>query len=487
METIFYKTVPISQVASTVETILTDRYQIKNSNLVNSIERLKTYLKPFRSDLFVVIEHPYVDKTYRDTYYNYYASKNHSYHRNSIRLSLLNENLPDEVFRSRADYQKVKDSYLGFIILRPTFPAIVGRSLVSPKALQNMNIAICDVSYPATVNGLKVNVNGFPHSSQDSEAITCAETTLWSLMEYFGNRYAEYTPILPSEVNRILGKFSFERLLPSKGLQAGQISFALKEIGFGVRIYGKQQYKDDFFRMLRTYVESGIPVVGVLQNNQGIGHALNIIGRNRLNEHTDLTALPEIAQINGQKVSDMADLDLEYVMIDDNYPPYQTAQLTTPVSYYTNPRWTGCELTYFIVPLYHKIYMEANEARRTSLGLISSLANDINSPVLIRTLLASSRSFKDSVALNEELNKDAKELLISTPMPKFVYITEVSTQQQLLDHKAMGMVILDATEPKGTGIIAAMLGGQYLAHDLTSLTAINLNLSPFSTYQSNLR
>jgi len=49
-----------------------------------------------------------------------------------------------------------------------------------------------------------------------------------------------------------LGRFSFERLVPSKGLTAGQISFALRELGFGVKIYSANAYKNDFLKLLRS-------------------------------------------------------------------------------------------------------------------------------------------------------------------------------------------------------------------------------------------
>lgn len=53
---------------------------------------------------------------------------------------------------------------------------------------------------PTKVLGVKLFIEGFPHSSQDSETITCAETTIWAAMEYFGTRYSDYKPVLPSTI-----------------------------------------------------------------------------------------------------------------------------------------------------------------------------------------------------------------------------------------------------------------------------------------------
>ena len=124
-----------------------------------------------------------------------------------------------------------------------------------------------------------------------------------------------------------MGRFSFERLVPSKGLTAGQISFVLRELGFGVKIYSANTYKNDFLKLLRTYVESGIPVVGVIQNNKGIGHALNVIGRKSIKKQ-DIDELNISAHIkNNVKVYDFANIDTEYVFIDDKYPPYRIASI----------------------------------------------------------------------------------------------------------------------------------------------------------------
>ena len=62
-----------------------------------------------------------------------------------------------------------------------------------------------------TSNGLKTSVFGFPHASQDGETITCAETSILNVMEYFGLKYPEYSPILPSKIKFVVESQSFEK------------------------------------------------------------------------------------------------------------------------------------------------------------------------------------------------------------------------------------------------------------------------------------
>ena len=110
-----------------------------------------------------------------------------------------------------------------------------------------------------------------------------------------------------------------------------------------------------------------------------------------------------------------------------------------------------------------------------------------NKNIVIKTFLTSSRSYKNEIALNNTLQDDAKELLISTPMPKFIWITEISTKKLMKEDKSEGLLILDATEPKKAGLIAAMIENYYLAIDLNNIKLIELTLQPFLNYKNNLK
>jgi hypothetical protein len=486
MTTIYTNIIRISDLESELKSILEIRYGLTNQNLTNSINKFKQTLTELRPDLYVCVEHPYVDKTYRDSYYKYFASKKDEFSRDTIRFSFFNKQIEEDDFRNPIKLTDLQRCYLGFIIIRPTFPNIIGRTVINPKALIRKEFLTCKVRYHATVNGIKLNVYGFPHSSQDSESISCAETTVWSLLEYFGNKYPEYRPSLPTQINEVLGKFSTERLIPSNGLTAGQIAYALKEYGFGVKIYSRNSYTTEFEKIIRIYIESGIPVVGVIQNATGIGHALNIIGRQNITQQA-IDNLPSSKTIGTNvKVYEFEQLEINYCFVDDNYPPYQLTKLQTPTAYYSDPKWIGCQITSIIVPLYPKIYLEAGEAKKLAFAVIEALNLIANREILIKTFLASSRSFKNSIALNVDLNIDAKELLLSTVMPKFIWVMEISDKTLVMSNQISGMVIMDATEPKRLGVIAAIIENMYIINDLTTFNKISISLPPFSAYDNNL-
>lgn len=488
MNSIYNTITKIENLTEEVKKIYLDRnrYNLQENFINNGLQNLQKTINELKEGLYVIIEHPYVDKTYRDGYYKYFASKRDVFSRDTIRVSFFSKRVEEKDFRSQDKFAYVQKNYLGFIVLRPTFPHIIGRTVIRKECLKKENYITCNVKYNTTANGIKLNIKGFPHSSQDSETISCAETTVWSLLEYFGSKYPDYRPLLPSKINEVLGKFSTERLLPSNGLTAGQIAYSLKEFGFGVKIYSKNSYGLEFEKIIRVYIESGIPVVGVIQNNNGIGHAVNIIGRENVNE-IDIENLHVTRKIdNNVNVFEFEELDINYCFVDDNYPPYQLTKLNNPASYYSSPKWLGCQITNIIVPLYPKIYLEAGEAKKIAFSVITQLKLLTNKNIIIKTFLASSRSFKNSIALNEELNDDAKELLLATSMPKFIWIMEITEKELVLEGLVSGMVIIDATEPKRLGIIAALIENTYIANDMSTFKKINIPLQPFTAYNKNL-
>ncbi|GAC1314166.1 MAG: hypothetical protein NVSMB24_38480 [Mucilaginibacter sp.] len=471
--------------------LLISRYAVTDDVMDKSIVNVQKYLKGFRDELWFVLEHPYVDKLYRDTFYHYYSSKLGDYSRDSVKVSVFNQQVTADQFKSQEQVDSIKDRYLGFFTIRPTFPNVIGRSVLSKHIYSDTNFVCCRTTFDVTVNGVKFFTTGFPHSSQDAETISCAETTIWSIIEYFSHKYPEYKPVLPSHINKILNRFSVERLTPSKGLSAAMISYALKELGFGVKMYARKSYGAHFDSLLKTYIESGIPVVGAMSNEQGIGHAFNIIGREIPNDaDIDNIQVAEMAVDDTLAISDFYSMPLKYVFIDDNYPPYQLTTINIPSAYYTDARWQDCEIPIFIAPLYPKIYLEADTARKLAnsyvkqykkLGLLN--ANE----VVLKTFLTSSRSYKEYLALKSGMEEDAKDLLLATSMPKFIWVTELSDKALLKQQECFGVILIDATEPQKEGVVASLFENKYLSYDFSKFNIFEIPLQPFNFYANNLK
>lgn len=450
-----------------------------------------------RDDLFFLIEFPYIDKVYRDSFYSYYSSKLYRYKRDCIRVSIFNFDFDEQDFRNKNGKKRLQKGFLGFFVIRPLTPKSWGRSAISPKALNSNGFVICQTKMDAAVNGVKMQVSAFPHSSQDRETIACAETTLWAVMEYFGNRYSEYHPILPSKIHRVLSGKKTERQIPSLGLFPTDISFALKEFGFGPRVYSEDQFQDDFNSILAIYIESGIPVVVLVQNG-AVKHAVLCIGREKFDHRQLQTARKELAKFDDGTIINYklnSKIDRKFVFVDDNLPAYQLASLFTPCSNYRDETYSKCQISHLIVPLHSKIYLEAFEAKKF---ILEYAANFLSESVLkdqatfFRIFLASSRSFKDALVEDEVMDKGTREFILDTPMPKFIWVAELSDENLIRRKLARGLIILDATEANlqnNKPLLLAAYERVFETWDERSgvLIKIMIDLKSFRIYTNNLQ
>jgi hypothetical protein len=494
-----------------ISSLLISEYKLDTAAAAKIIENdIKPFFNHLKPELHVVIEMPYVDKLYRDSYYIFYASKHYQHYRDSMRLSFFDTSIEETDFLNRRIYEdKLKKRYVGFLVIRPTFTNVIGRTAISPVALKQNNFVCCHTSLDATVLSNKFNVLAFPHSSQDGHTITCAETTIWGIMEYFAYQYAEYKPVLPSTISQIIQKISFKRTFPSEGLTAEQVTYAIRELGFSPMIYSRKKHSAVFNSLASIYIESGIPLIGVLKNSKGnIGHAVNIIGREQEDLEKIAQTPPHEETSQGGFLIDFNQIDRKYVYMDDNFPPYQLGSLNYPCQDYfideeKKVKWHDVNLTHIIVPLYSKIYLDAAKAKRNfmqalnSQGLGEKISINITDTRILRVFLASSRSFKEYISLDSDLPEIAKSMVLATPMPKFIWLAEISKPDSFIQGMCDGILVQDATEPgeftgKKSPLMHSLILGIYekviFRQDFGKFKALKATFAgPFKSYRKNLK
>ncbi|WP_439505212.1 hypothetical protein [Sediminibacterium sp.] len=442
-------------------------------------------LTDIRDDIYIGIEFPYVDKLYRNSYYHYWGSKFKDYQRHCIRLSFFDKKYSITDFFDINQHENLLSSFLGFLIIRPIFIAPTGRNIFRPDIFKKNHLYYVAVTNGhAAISGVKFNVNGFPHSSQDGEMMVCAETALWSLLEYFSNRYSDYKPLLPNDIHRILSSNSITRQIPSKGLSISNISYVLKKIGFGVNWYSVSTYtQGDFFNLIKIYIESCVPVMAIIQNTQGVAHVMNIVGRTEYKAKHTFSVVATLA--NGANLYDFYEQNAEYIIIDDNLRPYSTINLNDPASNYSDPKFAGCEITAAIVPLYSRVYVESDQVKEVSFEFLKTISTKLNLPsYVVRVLLTSTRSYKSYLAASKDFSIDVKALLINLELPKFIWIAELSSTSEALSKKASGLLIFDATEPRSRIPIASLLKDLYIGELNGKIGLYTLPLPPFEIFQN---
>ena len=487
---------PISDARDFIKKIIVDEFNVSDSKADKVYGSILPHFDNLKDTLWLVAESHYVDKVYRDSYYHYFSSKLASYLRDCVKVSLFEGEVSIDDFGTEEKHADLQKRYRGFLTLRPTIPQIIGRSIISPLALRNNHFCCCTSKFHTTSNGQKFTVKGFPHSSQDCETITCAETTLWALMEYFSNKYSDYKPVLPSKIIDVLNSMSAERQMPSRGLNIQQMAFALRSFGFGAKIYSRSDYKHEFNSLLGCYIDSGLPIIITMDNfetKKTIGHALLCIGSEIIND-AQIEAINGLVLSRGIKCYDYAEAERNYIFIDDNRHIYQKAKLTAPAAHYSDANWHDCNITYFIVPLYSKIYLEAFEAKHFVINFLQYCHFPLNdcSAFLLRFFLTSSRSYKDQIARNETIQNELKYVIIEAPMAKFIWVAELSTKALMKQKKANGLVILDATEADvydNKPLILAVYQDILIKFDdkHRDLEKIPLSLREFLIYEHNLQ
>ena len=464
--------------------------------------RLKSIIDTIKSsEITVVIENDYVDKQYRDTYYSYYSQKYSSFNRNCIRLSFFEGYVNQEdIIKNSVDY--IERIFIGVIVLRPLTVGNIGTTLLNPRKLKVCGyLQFC--KYKVMICGKKISFDAFPFVSQDDETMTCAETAIYNLINYYGHKYPDYRILMPREILDSLERTHYERVLPAKGIGDEYITKVLSESHLYPRLYSSV---NDFDDLLYTYIESGIPLILGLPRHVVICIGHGLINRQLLNSPTeDLISYSDFDTYKYYYVNPSRFID-RYIIMDDNGEPYAQRNINKLTQEYYLQSNLSMQMMitdeidsinqndeeninfevediddivqsedkdgYYslsaiknsfdslIVPLHRRVYIDAARAKEifTELFLENKLfINELKKvysdddwittkkkPLLWRMFLTTSSNFKE-FKCSSSGNELMRSTYINSPYPHFIWILELGTIDCYKEGKARVEVILDAT------------------------------------------
>lgn len=409
-----------------------------------------------------LIEPHYVCKDYKSLYSNFLSKKFSSFPPECKRIHFFendNFSLDDAIFNS----SMCGDSYIGYSVVQPIRVGSIGRTVFDPRKIGKDSFFCLSTKFRANINGARYEVNGYPFMMQSAEATVCAHSAMWGVCRYLSERYSIYQEIYPYDLIHMTGD-SQGRKVPYRGMSYTDYSEILSQFGCyplvkrfeatGNWVDDKEKYYD-----LYTYVESGFPVLVSYK-----GHVVTFVG------HTfDSSANPTVEDRHGYYNS--FSMIKEFVVIDDNFPPYQLLGFDAASSYCgnsyspTNGPSSPCIGNLFatVIPLPEKVFLPADKARGLCYSLLDlpmiraliqqflgghSLPSD--EKIITRTFIASSSSFKKrkiAIAKGEVggISDNMSVLSIDFPMPHFVWVMEFSPRSLHVDGKAIGEVVLDAS------------------------------------------
>jgi hypothetical protein len=413
------------------------------------LARLRKILEP--ACKCVVVERHYIDKDYRDTFSNFHSKRFNTPRSRCVRLHFFSAPVTeDSVAFGEASAQS---TYLGYSVIRPTKPNCIGRTFLSHALRVNPSAHLSKCTEEAHLMGAAFNVEGFPFISQDSDATVCAEASLWMLLRYYSNRYPWYSEILPFQITNLTADQAYGmRVSPSGGRNSWQLAEGLRSQRFSPIIYARDQIEEkfpgqgQFYHLLYTYIESGLPLLATMP-----GHVVVAFG------HTSDYSLP--APSGGDFVYS-SHFNRAFVINDDNTFPYQMLNQNGPI----DPRdseYSWAKIEEFIVPLPEKVFLPAEEVKNAievllkhpKAGLAQSPTLQ-NRRILLRLFLTSARSFKRRLHGRGMGNRTVERIYRQIPMPHFIWVCEIADYMQYsASRKVLGEVIWDATrnahEPDG--------------------------------------
>lgn len=474
-------------------------------NLFNkdSFQRLLDiiYSSKFPSPFTAFVEHPYVDRFYRDAYYLHYSGKHFDQVRDCSRVIFYDGDAKDI-----DDVAKNPARCIGVCVLQPN--GVIGRSYFNPRYFLDQSCAVRTAPYTCTVRGCSIQINAFPYMMQDQEATTCAEVTALNLSEYYSRRYDGYPSLLLRDIERVHGRHGAERVFPSKGMTYQDLSRVLSEMGRATRLWfpsAPRTVPRDLRRLMCYYAQSAIPfAVALKSQHNGLLHSVICIGhgkeRNNWLASNTICHLSQVVQksqeghesLDGHNtkltqlyLADAADAYDTFVIMDDGRIPYTQMRvgdkrIEYPIDYSSTESDPWQSIHCVCLPLYKKTYLEAVEAQEIALAVlqgdmgIHALSGEsaelcgagecAKSPLIYRLFLASAKSFTTArISALKELVKAGKmpqkalEAYQGISYPRSIWVCELYTTQGWKNGEVLGELVIDATAKSRTGLNGIVL------------------------------
>ena len=181
----------------------------------------------------ILVEHDYVDKDYRSTLYSFYAKKGRNYRRDCVRLHFFNDLVRFDKKRTDlvCEYGVPNDHYYGYIVLRPTMKATLGRSVLTPGIRVGAGGRAIQSQHRVNVLGYPLTVWGFPSMEQPADIAVCAHVSCWAILRYYSERFPQCREYLIGDMARLASPFDPGGLVPSLGLTVWQAERVFQAAG----------------------------------------------------------------------------------------------------------------------------------------------------------------------------------------------------------------------------------------------------------------
>lgn len=242
----------------------------ENSAVAASKKLHTTYFDGYLRELAaktVVVEESYVDHDFLEDFAAYYVRCFKQYSRYCTRLHFFSTIFDGKEFEGLFSGQdairdKLSDSYLGFIVVRPVPDRVVGRTCLATYPQTGGREFPVVQRFEANLFGLSLSVESIPFQEQDRAVAACATSALWSVFQGTGRKFHHRIPS-PAEITRLA---TSDHPLEARAFPAGD-GLMLVQMADAVRACDLEplwlQYADAFFlrAAIHAYASAGIPLL----------------------------------------------------------------------------------------------------------------------------------------------------------------------------------------------------------------------------------
>lgn len=404
----------------------------------------------------IVVENEYIDRDFLEDFAAYYVRCFPDYSRKCVRLHFFRDDFSrDDLLAllagdaSPLTETSLRDSYLGFVVIKPLPQTIVGRTCLRTYEEVDGRRYPITRRYSANLFGIELSVNTLAFQEQDSVVAACATSALWSAFHGTGVLFQHAIPS-PVEITKSanVNSSSTSRQFPNSGLSAAQMANAIRCVGlepFAVAVPNESSLKSALY----AYLNGAVPVlmcISLVDTNAAqakrVGlHAIAVNGFRLESHHSsgevdNLGILAVSQQINRIYAHDdgigpfsRMQLDGISVLFDDGSGVTDRYSLSTS--------WTDAnglvgkiraipEL--LIVPLYHKIRIPFDRIH----GLVMQFDGFVE---LLRTLghwpfssrlcwdmhLTTVNDFRKSLKGSSAIASDTRAATMLVSLPRFLW------------------------------------------------------------------
>ncbi len=386
----------------------------------------------------VLVERNYIDKDYRSTYYNFYSKKGMHYLADCVRLHFFDETVgfDEKSLRIISPDSNLADHYFGYMVLRPTGIATIGRSVLSPDIKKGISGPMIHATHKVHLLGHKLSVVGFPSMDQHIDISVCAHAACWSILRHYSERYSNYREFLTHDITLMAQQFNPGGLVPSKGLEVSHAERVFQQAATFPVVITRDDQKGHtdraFYRQLLAYIESGFPLFAAMHSRE---HAIALVGYDWKPKPTGKPP---------KKLEFAWDLVRSLTVVDDNFLAYRSVPLKAKGTDY------GCDdIDAFIVPLPEKVFYPADAVDRLAptlfkLGAVLGLPPETD--CTIRYFITTGSALRHFMRDREsEFDPKLLQTVMVLPFAQFIWVVEIATKADWEKGQISARAILDAT------------------------------------------